>query len=99
MDDFVFVEHNHQDKAELMFCKLESYDDFEAIEQLLIILFGAKSIARWIGPESKIWEFEINGVLLKLHNNPYGNSIFAVSKEEREILKLIFNELKNKLKV
>jgi len=94
MMDLTFTAFNFKGRAELIFNKLEGYDDFEIIEELLINNFNARSIARWIGPESKIWEFEINGIALKLHNNPYGNSIYADTEKERILLADLFYQLR-----
>jgi hypothetical protein len=91
MKEIVLYKSEQLQKHVLDFCKLESWDDFETIAGVLLKRYKARSIGRVEGPTSKIWEFELYGITLKLINNPYGNSIYGETTEQEKVMRDIFD--------
>lgn len=75
---------------ELDFFKLGSYDEFDKIVSILINRFNAMTLIKVDGPESRIWEFLIDGAHIRLSNNPYGNFIKGTEKDQKDVIKQIY---------
>jgi hypothetical protein len=69
------------------FDTLESWDDFENIIEILKKSYDLKVTNKLDGPESRIWDIELDGLLYSLHNNPYGNYLKAVNPKSIQYLR------------
>lgn len=60
----------------------------------MAVLFGqykVRSLKRVEGVSNVIWEFELQGISMKLINSPFGNSIYSTSKEQELVMKDVFD--------
>lgn len=77
------------------FCELETYEDFDLIIYTLKTFFDTDILNSIDGPESRVWEIEIEGVKVLVLNNPYGNSIRAESTAAILFLKSRYKKIKD----
>ncbi len=83
----MITQREEKDSYIIDFCDKEDWDAFDYIIKTLKTKFNARVINKLDGPESRIWDLDIEGVPLSLHNNPYGNYLKATSFEARDYLK------------
>lgn len=77
---------------------IEDWNGFESIAKYLEKYHSALLVSKVDGPESRIWEFEINGRHLSLHNNPYGNYFKLLnSNDGYSMLQVIADDLNKRL--
>lgn len=73
----------------------EDWNGFDYIISRLKDELNAKVLQQNDGPDARVWHLEVEGVLLSLHNNPYGNYIKASSPTSIIYLKNTINKLKS----
>jgi len=76
------------------FCDLEDWNGFERIFDLLSEKFIVEIRNKIDGPESRIWHFDMDGVPVSLHNNPYGNYLKGASAESVDYLKGVIDKIR-----
>jgi hypothetical protein len=75
------------------FSDLEDYDDFDVLVEKLKEKFDVKIREKLDGPESRVWKLQMDGFILSLHNNPYGNYLKASSPEAISFLKSTIEQI------
>ncbi len=70
----------------LDFVEFQEWESFEKIVTILKERYNAIPILNAEGPESKVWEFLIDDIQLRLFNNPYGNFIKGSTEEQKNLL-------------
>jgi hypothetical protein len=78
---------NTDDNFIVDFDTLEGWDDFEKIIEILKRSYDVKIINKIDGPESRLWDIQLDGFLYTLHNNPYGNYLKANNIKAIQYLK------------
>jgi hypothetical protein len=72
---------------------MEDWDDFDKILEKFKSAFLLKIMEAIDGPESRVWQIELDQFPMSLHNNPYGNYLKATEQKSIEYLRIRVDDL------
>lgn len=77
---------------------VSGWDGFDKLAQFLENEYQAKAINKIDGPDARKWTVEIEGQAIELrHEDPYGNSIHALTEQSAAVVRRIGLDLEKRL--
>lgn len=77
---------------------ISGWDGLDKLAQFLINEYQAKIVSKVDGPDSRVWKIEIEGHAIVLqHEDPYGNSIHALTDTGSVTVRRIGEDLEKRL--